>query len=75
MSCEQAIFVLHDVRVDNITEQLYFYSMNSTIQWYLVICPKIDALVEKLLSLSFGFKFSNLGQNDQVHRIMYIDKF
>ena len=29
---EQAIFVFHDLRVDQITEQLDFYSMNSTIQ-------------------------------------------
>ena len=32
-SCEQAIIVPHDLRVDYITEQLYFYSMNSTVQW------------------------------------------
>ena len=31
-SCEQAIIVPHDLRVDYITEQLYFYSMNSTGQ-------------------------------------------
>ena len=32
-SCEQAIFVLHDLRVDYIAEHLYFYSMISPIQW------------------------------------------
>ena len=36
-SSEKAIFVLYDLRVDNITEQLYFYSMNSPIQWPMVI--------------------------------------
>ena len=38
-SCEQAIFVLHDLRVDYVTEQpqLYFSSMNSTIQWFSYI--------------------------------------
>ena len=30
-SCEQAIFVLHDPRVDYMTEQLYFYPLNSPI--------------------------------------------
>ena len=30
--CEQAILMLHDLRVDYITEQLYDYSMNGTIQ-------------------------------------------
>ena len=35
--CEQAISVLCDLRVDYKcrTEQLYFYSMNSSIQWLL----------------------------------------
>ena len=31
--CDQTIFILHDLRVDHIIEQLYFYSMNSAIQW------------------------------------------
>ena len=32
-SCEQTIFVLHELRVDYITVQLYVYSINSPIQW------------------------------------------
>ena len=32
-SGEQAIFIFHDLGVDYITEQLYFSSLNSTIQW------------------------------------------
>ena len=36
-SCEQAIFVLHNLRVYYITEELYFHSMNSPIQWYKVM--------------------------------------
>ena len=29
---EQAIFVFHDLRVDQITEQLDFYSLNTVVQ-------------------------------------------
>ena len=34
-SCEQAILVFHDLKVDYITEQLYFYSINSTFSGWV----------------------------------------
>ena len=53
--CEQAIFVRHDLRVDYITEQqLYLYSMNSTIQcsylnpwmaWKVILFPPMNKVL------------------------------
>ena len=44
-------FAFHDLRVDYITEQLYFPSMNSPVQWYYTIVGLC------ITPMNFKFKF------------------
>ena len=52
-SFEHTIFILHDLRVGYITEQLYFYSKNSPFQWvFLIVTGKPSVLPYSLVSQS-----------------------
>ena len=56
-SCEQAILILHDLRVDYITEQLCFYAMNGSFQ-----CIRPIELVCVSIQMNLNF-FLTLGKN------------